>query len=70
MTRGHRPGSRRARDNTADPLDEALRQIGAEMLDEPVPERLREVLRQARGQLANRPASAADQRGTRGSERG
>ena len=47
MTRGDRPASRRASDDAADPLDEALRQIGADMLDEPVPERLRQILRQA-----------------------
>ena len=49
MTRGEKPASRRASDGAADPLDEALRQIGADMLDEPVPERLLQILRQAQG---------------------
>jgi hypothetical protein len=69
MTRGERPASRRASDSAADPLDEALRQIGADMLDEPVPERLRQVLRQARGESEAEP-DAATGRGPRGSERG
>jgi hypothetical protein len=38
MTRSDRPARRRASNNGADPLDEALRQIGADMHDEPVPE--------------------------------
>ena len=47
MTPTEKPVRRRASNHAADPLDEALRQIGADMLDEPVPERLRQVLRQA-----------------------
>jgi hypothetical protein len=47
MTRGDRPAERRASDDAADPLEEALRQVGADILDEPVPERLRQVLRRA-----------------------
>jgi hypothetical protein len=68
MTRGDRPASRRARNNAADPLDEALRQIGADMLDEPVPERLRQVLRQARGHAETEPDAATGRRsqGTEG----
>ena len=49
MTRREKPVRRRASNNGADPLDGALRQIGADMLDEPVPERLLQILRQARG---------------------
>jgi hypothetical protein len=49
MTRPEKPARRRAGNNAADRLDEALRQIGADMLDEPVPERLRQILRQAQG---------------------
>jgi hypothetical protein len=48
MTRREKP-VRRASSNGVDPLDEALRQIGADMLDEPVPERLLQILRQAHG---------------------
>jgi hypothetical protein len=48
MTRREKP-VRRASSNGADSLDEALRQIGADMLDEPVPERLLQILRQAHG---------------------
>ena len=70
MTRGDRPASRRARNDAADPLDEALRQIGADMLDEPVPERLRQVLRQARGESEAGPESTADASNARRSERG
>jgi hypothetical protein len=55
MTRGEKPASRRAGNNAADPLDEALRQIGADMLDEPVPERLRQILRQAQGRPEPEP---------------
>ena len=49
MTGRDRPVRRRATGGPLDPLDEALRQIGAELLQEPVPERLLRVLRQARG---------------------
>jgi hypothetical protein len=49
MRRRDRPANRRASNDSVDPLDEALRQIGADMLDEPIPERLRQVLRGARG---------------------
>jgi len=61
MTRGERPASRRAGNDAADPLDEALRQIGADMLDEPVPERLRQILRQAQGR--SEPGPDATNRG-------
>ena len=60
--------SRRARNDAADPLDEALRQIGADMLDEPVPERLRRVLRQAQNR-SEADADAADRRRPEGTER-
>jgi hypothetical protein len=66
MTRGERPASRRASDGAADPLDEALRQIGADMLDEPVPERLRQILRQAQGRSDVAPAAATGRQGTEG----
>jgi hypothetical protein len=49
MTEREKPAGRRANNSGADPLDEALRQIGADMLDEPVPERLLQILRQAHG---------------------
>lgn len=68
MTRGERPASRRAGNNAADPLDEALRQIGADMLDEPVPERLLQVLRQAQGRSESEP-DAATGRHPQGTER-
>ena len=68
MTRGERPASRRAGNNAADPLDEALRQIGADMLDEPVPERLLQILRQAQGRSEPRP-EATNPRRPQGNER-
>jgi hypothetical protein len=49
MKRNQRPAKGRANEDEADPLDAALRQMGADILDEPVPERLRQLLRQARG---------------------
>jgi hypothetical protein len=67
MTPGDRPAPGRARDHAADPIDEALRQIGADMLDEPVPERLRQILRQARGNSGSEPDPATGPR-TRGPE--
>jgi hypothetical protein len=67
MTRRDRPARRRATGAALDPLDEVLRQIGAELLDEPIPERLREVLRQARGRSEAEPDSAAGD-GPRGVE--
>jgi hypothetical protein len=70
MTRGQRPELRRASNDAGDPLDEALRQIGADMLDEPVPERLRQVLREARRGSRREPDSAADASHARRSERG
>jgi hypothetical protein len=69
MTRRDRPASRRASEDAADPLDEALRQIGADMLDEPVPERLRQVLRQAQRNAEAEPDAAAGRR-PRGPQRG
>jgi hypothetical protein len=68
MTRGERPASRRASNDAADPLDEALRQIGADMLDEPVPERLRQVLREAQERSEADP-DAAGRRRPEGTER-
>lgn len=71
MTRGDNPGRPRAGSNAADPLDEALRQIGADMLDEPIPERLRQVLRQARGgESESRSEPAAGASRARRPERG
>jgi len=68
MTRRERSASRRTGNDAADPLDEALRQIGSEMLDEPVPERLRQILRQAlRG--AGEERDSSEDEGRRGSER-
>jgi hypothetical protein len=69
MTRRDRPANRRASNNSADPLDEALRQIGADMLDEPIPERLLQVLRQARGGSRPEPPSNTDPSPARRSER-
>jgi hypothetical protein len=68
MTRDERPASRRAGNNAADPLDEALRQIGADMLDEPVPERLRQILRQAQGRSKPEPDATTSRR-SQGNER-
>lgn len=62
MKRDERPGRRRANDNSIDPLDKALRQIGAEMLDEPVPDRLRQILRQARRDFQGAPDAANGRR--------
>ena len=62
MTRGERPASRRASNDAADPLDEALRQIGADMLDEPVPERLRQILRQAQDRPEPEPDATTSRR--------
>jgi hypothetical protein len=62
MTRGEKPASRRAGNNAADPLDEALRQIGADMLDEPVPERLRQILRQAQDRPEPEPDATTSRR--------
>jgi hypothetical protein len=59
MTGRDRPARRRSTGGALDPLDEALRQIGAELLDEPVPERLLRVLRQARGGSEAKPDSEA-----------
>jgi hypothetical protein len=67
MTRRDRPVRRRATGRPLDPLDQALRQIGAELLDEPVPERLLRVLRQARGASDAEPDSEAGER-PRGAE--
>jgi hypothetical protein len=67
MTRRDRPVRRRATGGPLDPLDEALRQIGAELLDEPVPERLLRVLRHARGRSEAEPDSEAGER-PRGAE--
>jgi hypothetical protein len=55
MRRRDRPAERRASTNSVDPLEKALRQMGADMLDEPVPERLLRVLRQARGDAEAEP---------------
>jgi hypothetical protein len=65
MTRGERPAGRRAGRHAADPLDEALRQIGADMLDEPVPERLLRVLRQAQNKSGSEPEPTAHARQAR-----
>ncbi|MGH6920961.1 MAG: hypothetical protein ACREJ0_25035 [Geminicoccaceae bacterium] len=62
MTRGDRPAERRASKGAADPLEEALRQIGADILEEPVPERLRHVLRRAQEGSAADPEPAAGNR--------
>lgn len=70
MTRGDRPGRPRAGNDAADPLDEALRQIGADMLEEPVPERLRQILRQARGESESGAEPAAGASRARRPERG
>jgi hypothetical protein len=67
MTRRDRPVRRRATGGPLDPLDEALRQIGAELLDEPVPERLLRVLHQARGRSEAEPDAEAGER-ARGAE--
>jgi hypothetical protein len=60
MKRDKKPAKVRANDDEADPLDAALRQMGAEILDEPVPDRLRQLLRQARGdsQAKSNPGGA------------
>jgi hypothetical protein len=60
MRRGDRPASRQASGGAADPLDEALRQIGAELLEEPVPERLRQTLRQAQPESDTNSKAASD----------
>jgi hypothetical protein len=57
MTGRDRPVRRRTTGGPLDPLDEALRQIGAELLHEPVPERLLRVLRQARRGSEVKPGS-------------
>ena len=63
MTRGDRAAEPRASDDVADPLEEALRQVGADILAEPVPERLRQVLRQAQeGCEADRGPTAGERR--------
>ncbi|HEX5080261.1 MAG TPA: hypothetical protein VFV80_14005 [Geminicoccaceae bacterium] len=62
MKESEGPRERRAGVDSIDPLDEALRQIGADMLEEPVPERLRRVLRA----LAE-PRQQTDAEGHRGS---
>jgi hypothetical protein len=67
MTGRDRPVRRRATGGRLDPLDEALRQIEAELLHEPVPERLLRVLRQARGTSDAEPDSGAGER-PRGTE--
>lgn len=59
MTRGDRAAEPRASDDAADPLEEALRQVGADILVEPVPERLRQVLRQAQEGCEADPGPAA-----------
>jgi len=59
MGRNHRPAKGRASDDETDPLDAALRQMGADILDEPVPERLRELLRRARGDSNGKPDSGS-----------
>jgi Anti-sigma factor NepR len=55
MRRRDRPTQRRASDHPIDPLDEALRQIGADVLNEPVPDRLLQVLRGLRGESEGGP---------------
>jgi len=55
MARDDRPAKGRESVDEPDPLDGALRQMGAEILDEPVPERLRELLRRARGDSKGKP---------------
>jgi anti-sigma factor RsiW len=67
MTGRDRPVRRRATGRPLDPLDEALRQIGAELLDEPVPERLLRALRQARGTSDAEPDPVAG-KGSRGAD--
>jgi hypothetical protein len=62
MTGRDRPVRRRATGGALDPLDQALRQIGAEMLDEPIPERLLRVLRQARGRSEAEPDAGVGER--------
>jgi hypothetical protein len=62
MTRGDRPAGRRASEQEADPLVEALRQVGAEILDEPIPERLRDVLRRAQGNSETQPEPTVGER--------
>jgi hypothetical protein len=59
MTRGDRSAERPTSGDVVDPLEEALRQVGADILDEPVPERLRQVLRLAQGRSAATPDPAA-----------
>jgi Anti-sigma factor NepR len=72
MIRDERPAKGRVSDDEPDPLDAALRQMGADILDEPVPERLRDLLRRARGesQGAPDPGSPASGSGKRRSEAG
>ena len=55
MTRDNRPAKGRVSDDEADPLDAALRRMGSDILDEPVPQRLRELLRRARGDSEAEP---------------
>jgi Anti-sigma factor NepR len=55
MGRNQGPAKGRASDDETDPLDAALRQMGADILDEPVPERLRQLLRRARGDSQAKP---------------
>jgi hypothetical protein len=62
MTRGDRSAERPTSDDVVDPLEEALRKVGADILDEPVPERLRQVLRQAQDRSAATPDPAASER--------
>jgi hypothetical protein len=69
MTRRERSAEREASNDPVDPLEEALRQMGADMLAEPVPERLRQVLRQARGALEAEPRSQDEPRSQRADRR-
>jgi len=68
MIPGDRPPERRASEQADDPLVEALRQVGAEILDEPVPERLRQVLRRAQAASEAEPDPAPGER-LQGTER-
>ena len=45
MKRRDKSANPASADGSADPLEEALRQVGADILNEPVPEALRRVLR-------------------------